>query len=221
MKKIAVINQKGGSGKSTLAALIALTLAGDGHRILALDGDPQGALTALFEAGAGPGLFDILVGSTAEPVHVRGIDLLRADHRLDKIVYTLPPFELKKVIKNYNYDFVVIDCPPTVQGVSRAAALAADIVIIPADISRTTFGATLYTLKEIEKAGRVFFIGREPKPNAMGYQAELYREFKAAVKRHYAGTIPRTVSAQKAAAGLVKVPASIAEIIRGELWKKA
>lgn len=104
MKKICITNQKGGSGKSTLAALFAFTLAAGGRRILAVDCDPQGALTGLMGAGAGAGLFDLLIGSTAQPVSVHGIDILRADHRLDKIIYTLPPFELQKIIKNYNHD---------------------------------------------------------------------------------------------------------------------
>jgi len=222
MKKICITNQKGGSGKSTLAALITLTLANDNKKVLAIDCDPQGALTALFGAGLGPGLFDILIRTAADPVEARGIEILRADHRLDKIVYTLPPFEMQRVIKDYDYDFIVMDCPPTVQGISRAAALAADIILVPADISRTTFGATLYTLEaleEIEKEGRVLFIGKEPKPENQGYQAELFREFKKAVKKHYAGTIPRAIGAQKAAAGLAKVPAVISGIIQGALWK--
>lgn len=220
MKTICITNQKGGSGKTTLAALISLTLAMDGRDVLCIDGDPQGGLTALLGADPGRGLYDALMGDDILPINVRGLRLLGADHRLDKIAYTLPPYEVQEVCGKYTAEYIVIDTPPTVQGISRAAATAADTIIIPADIAKTTIGPTLYTidaLAKIKKKGKVLLIGKEPKPENHGYTADLFTEFSNALKKDYGGTIPRTAGAQKAAAGLQKVPASIASIIRGLL----
>lgn len=220
MKKIAIVTQKGGSCKTTTAALVALTLEAAGNDVLCLDCDPQGGLSALLGAPQGPGIYDALMGDEVRPVEARGLRILTADHKLDKIAFTLSPYSVRDVLKNYAADYIIMDTPPTVQGISRAAAMAADKIIIPADIARTTIGPTLYTLEalgEIDKAGRVVLIGREPRAEASGFSAELYREFKKAVKRQYVGTLPRTAAAQKAAAGLQKVPAGISEIIRGLL----
>jgi len=217
---ITVINQKGGSAKTTTAALIALYLSSSGKDVLCIDTDPQGGLSALLGAPAAPGLYEALMGDDVQPVEVRGLRLLAGDHRLDKIAYTLPPYDVREVVKKYAADYIIIDTPPTVQGISRAAAIAADLVIIPADIARTTIGPTLYTLdalRQVEKAGRVLLIGKEPKDDAHGYTAELFREFRKALKKNYAGMIPKTAAAQKAAAGLQKVPAGIAATIGGLL----
>ena len=213
--KITITNQKGGAGKSTLTLLLAETLKQHGS-VLCVDCDPQGGITNLLDAPGG-GLFELLTGGEFKPVTVRGLDLLTADHKLDKIAYTLPPYDLRDGI-NFDYDFILFDTPPTVQGISRAAAIAADKIIIPADISKTTIQPTLYTLQElrkVEKVGAVLLIGKEPGAEIKGFHADLYREFKAAIKENYSGTIPKTANAQKAAAGLSKIPKAISEILKG------
>ena len=220
MKRITITNQKGGSAKTTTAALVALYLAAAGKDVLCIDCDPQGGLSALLGVSGtnGAGLYEALMGDDVRPIEARGVRLLPADHRLDKIAYTLAPYEVREVVKRYAAEFVVIDTPPTVQGISRAAAIAADLVIVPADIARTTLGPTLYTLdalRQVERAGQVLLIGKEPREDVHGYAAELYREFRKALKRSYAGTIARSAAAQKAAAGLQKVPAGIAATIGG------
>ena len=216
---ITVCNQKGGSTKTTTAAIIARTLAGRGFDVLVVDGDPQGGISALFGI-TGPGVFDALCGDDPPPIDAGGLRVLPADHRLDKIAYTLPPFDLVELVKRYPAGATVIDTPPTVQGITRCAALAADVVIVPADISKTTIGPTLYTLGELaalKKTGRVVLVGKVPKDDARGFTADLYREFVGELGKSYSGTLPRSIAMQKAAAGLAKVPGAAVEIIRGIL----
>jgi len=215
--KIAITNQKGGSGKSTLTLLLAETLKTMGT-VLLIDCDPQGGISTLLNA-KGAGLFDLLTGNTVEPIHVRGLDIFPSDHRLDKIAYTLPPFELQDLIK-FDYDYIIFDTPPTVQGISRACAICADKIIIPADISKTSLQPTLYTIEELKKSkkeGGVLLIGKEPKPETKGYHADLYREFYSAIKENHIGTLPKSANAQKTACGLSKLPTSISEILKGVL----
>ena len=239
--KICVTSQKGGCGKTTTAALIALTIAAEGKRVLCIDCDPQGGLTSLLGAEPGPGVFELIIKTAAEPVQARGVDLpgplldqvmsvpvqargvdlLRADHRLDKVAYSMTPRDIARVVNSFDHEYIIIDTPPTVQGISRAAAQAADMVIIPADIAITTIGPTLYTLEaldDIDRATRVLLIGKDPKEGTRGFYADLYREFHDRIKPRYAGTIPRTAGAQKAAAGLQRVPRAISNIIGGILW---
>lgn len=203
MKKIAIINQKGGAGKTTLAALLAKSLPG----CLAVDLDPQAGLTALLAGEPdGPGVFDLIMGDEVKPRECEGFHLLQADERLDAIYGTVQPFIIKAVLKPYRYQFIVMDCPPTVQGISRSAALAADIIITPADISPQAKRSTLYTirvLKEIKKRTRVYLVGKEP-GDARGTIANLTREFVAALGDAFAGFIPKSVSVTKAAAGKYK-----------------
>ena len=204
---ITISNQKGGSGKTSTSVLLTLALASKGKTVLAVDCDPQAGLTSFLlpEDEEHPGIFDLLIGDPVSPVHVnRGgiiFDVIPADHRLDKIYATLSPFELKKEFLKMNYDYIVFDTPPTVQGVSRAAAIISDRIIIPADISRATIKPTLYTLsslKEIEKSGAVILIGKEPKNETKGFMADTTRKFITALGDSYYGTIQKSVTLQKA-----------------------
>ena len=215
---ICISNQKGGAGKTTFSALVSYSLADKG-RVLTIDADPQGGLTALFNAPPGPGLFDLLIGNTADPVNIKqNIDLIRGEHRLDQIAFTMGPYDIENIIKRFiDYDFIVIDTPPTVQGITRAAAIPAHTLLVPADIAKTTIGPTLYTLdalKALKKAPRVVLIGKE---GGTEYNRGLYQEFLKAIKADYLFTLPRTVSAQKAAAGECNISKKIQAMIQGAI----
>lgn len=208
MKKICVINQKGGSGKTTFAILSCLALASAGRKVLAVDCDPQAGLTNYLSRSEDIrlGLFDIIVGSKEFNIInvVRDsitFDLIPADHRLDKIYATMDPFTFETMFDELGYDFVVFDTPPTVQGISRAAAMASDKIFVPADISRGTILPTLYTLeslKQVKKKGKVVFVGyKEPKEESKSFLADISREFMDRVKGSYAGTIPKNITMQK------------------------
>jgi len=208
LKKICVINQKGGSGKTTFSILSCLALASIGKRVLAVDCDPQAGLTHYLSRNDDIrlGLFDIILGSKDYNIinFVRdsiSFDFIPADHRLDKIYATMDPFSFETIFDELNYDYVVFDTPPTVQGISRAAAMASDNIFVPADISRGTILPTLYTLdslKQIKKKGKVVFVGyKEPKEESKSFISDISREFMERVKGSYAGTIPRNITMQK------------------------
>lgn len=103
---VSLLNQKGGVGKTTLAVHIATALALRGRRVLLVDADPQGS--ALDWATSRQGV--LLVP-----------------------VVGLPTKTLHKEIQAHvrNYDDIVIDGPPRVNELARAAIMAADIVLIP------------------------------------------------------------------------------------------
>ncbi len=205
MKRIAVINLKGGSGKTTLAALLVKSLPGS----LAVDLDPQAGLSSLLcgegnRPSSGPGVFDLIMGDEVKPLYVKDFSILPADHRLDAIYGTVQPFMIESILKDLDYPYIIMDCPPTVQGITRSAALFADIILTPADISRPTMRATLYTvkaLKEIKKRARVYLIGKDPEDRT-GYTAELTRIFIDELGASFYGFIPKSIALVKAAGKL-------------------
>ena len=214
MKVVAILNQKGGCGKSTLSMLMSLALASEGKKVLSIDCDPQGALTSfLLELDENrPGLFDLLGKfKTLKEVVInvtRGgisFNLIPADYKLDSIASGLDPYALKRAFKDIKgYDYIVLDNPPTVQGISRASAIFSDQIFVPSDIAIQSLGPTLYTLKsleEIEKKGKVLLVGyKEPKENGGGYMADLMRRFDTELNGSIFGTIPRNVTTARAVA---------------------
>lgn len=211
--KICVCNQKGGSSKTTTAALLALYYADQGATVQAIDCDPQGGLSRLFNA-QGRGLFEFLTGAAHNPIVSRDVFVVPGDHRLDKLAYTLGPYELQGL--GAGYDITILDTPPTVQGITRAAAILADKILIPADISEVTEGPTRYTLdelKKIKKSGKVVFIGKEPPPEAHGYKAQVYQHFHDTVKNNIAGFIPYSMNVRKVVAGAGKLSPALKKII--------
>lgn len=215
MKYISILNQKGGSGKTSFSVLVILALASQGKRVLAIDCDPQYGLSAILcptEKVERLGLFELLSGMSKideVTMHVnRGgitFDLVPSDYRLDSIVTSLDPFALKRKFKGLKrYDYIVFDTPPTVQGISRAAAMISDEIYIPSDISIPSLGPTMYTLKsleDIEKTGNVVLVGfHEPREDSKGYTDKITREFLSKLNGTFKGSIPRNVTMAKAIA---------------------
>lgn len=209
---ISIINQKGGCGKTSLATLICRTLAQRGYNILAIDCDPQGGLSNFLCGTVDKGLItQALMGEVVYPFSslFADIDIYTADYKLDKLYVTTDHFAIKRILKmveglqqTYEYDYVVIDTPPTMQGITRAAIHISDQIFIPCEISKSTLGPTLYTLEcleEMEKRGKVVFID-SAKENT-GHMAEIEKMFMDEIKDNYAGTIRRDLTTQKIVSG--------------------
>jgi chromosome partitioning protein len=142
-KVIAFANQKGGVAKTTTALNLAVAFKESGHRVLAVDMDPQGNLT--MSQGVDPdkvekSMFDVLVHGTplkeiiAEreiDVAVASIDLAGAEIAMSAQIGR--ERALEKAIKEIrpDYDFVCIDTPPSLGLLTVNALTAADKVIVP------------------------------------------------------------------------------------------
>lgn len=145
MRKIAILNQKGGVGKTTTVVNVSAALALKGHRVLVIDLDPQAHLTIHLGADQTPeakGVYDVLTGSTGieEVIHqIRSnlwllgasIDLVGAESELINEVGR--EIILKKAVESIEdrFDFLMIDCPPSLGLLSLNALAAVDEVIIP------------------------------------------------------------------------------------------
>ena len=220
---IAIVNQKGGSGKSTTAVLLAKSFADAGKTVLLVDCDPQGGSSELFGARHDIGLFDMLMGEDLAPcVHrvTDSLSIVPADFRLDAIFVTANPFALRALTKTATADCIVFDTPPTLQGLTRAAILAADRVLIPSEVSETSFGATGYTIEQVkalDKTPEVMLSGYRQPAELKGTARALSEKYTAAFGPYLVGTLPRSLTAAKMATADGKWSAKTRETIEQPL----
>lgn len=205
--KIAIANQKGGSGKTTMAVLTAKAYAEQGHSVLLVDCDPQGGASHLLGCAKTPGLFDLLTqqNTLLECTHksnTPGLWVVPADYRLDQIFATANPFALSKGIGDIEGHVIVYDTPPTVQGLTRAAILAADTVLVPCELSETALQPTLYAVSQIAELGKVAKVivsGYKHPDELRGAKHDLALRYEKAFGKSLAGALPRTGSVAKLA----------------------
>ncbi len=216
MTVIAVTNQKGGVGKTTTAVNVAYGLAKAGKRVLLLDFDPQGNATSglgvnkqelkltVLDAVAGDTDLDKIVLEThhknlwlipATPELANAeVELAKAEHRFTR---------LKKALATQaeNYDFVIIDSPPSLSLLTVNGLIAAQKVLLPVQAefyAMEGLGQLLETMQLVRK-------GLNPTLDLLGVvvtmvdsRTALSGQVHDEIKKHFPGkvfttTIPRNV----------------------------
>ncbi len=227
---IAIANQKGGVGKTTTAINLGIGLVNRGNRVLLVDLDPQGNATQGlgFDADA----LEITVSTILRKMinkdyafmkdygilsHSEGIDLMPANIELSALEPELISlfFGREKILKTYldmvssEYDYIVIDCMPSLNLIAVNALVAADEVIIP-------LHAQYYSVRGLEQllqtigsvksnglneslriAGILYTCVNDRTTSFRGIQEILKKEYGGNV-RIYDNYIPRSVKAEEA-----------------------
>ncbi len=215
-KIIAVVNQKGGVGKTTTSMNLAAALAESGRFVLLVDMDPQGNASSgygiqrneldnsLYEAMARQKRIHDVVHNTAH----EGLRIIPCNHHLAGANIELVGMErrehqLSDILEEvrHAYDYIIIDCPPSLGLLTVNALVAADELLIPVQAEYYALeglGQLLQTIQlvqthlkpELSVLGAVITMFDKRTKLADDVMGELYRFFPNTIFR---SVIPRTV----------------------------
>ncbi len=167
---LSVANQKGGVGKTTTAVNLATALAAIGKRVLLVDLDPQGnASTGLGikRAGIRKSTYDVIfddasVAETVQPTKVPGLFVLPSSIHLSGAEIELVTAEnreyrLQKSLRvPLPYDYVIIDCPPSLSLLTLNALVSSDSIVVPLQCEFFALEGLSHLVKTIERVNKSF-----------------------------------------------------------------
>jgi chromosome partitioning protein len=213
MKIISIANQKGGCGKTTTAINLSACLAFKGRQVLLIDMDPQGHSTMGLNIKTGETektVYDALCGNEGEKVGLgdvavqvtEGFDFVPANIHLSTFEQQLsmaPGREnkLREIIEelHQNYDYVLIDCPPSLGLLTFNSLMASKEVFIPIDMGFFSLHGTKKLLEVIDlvrdKTGHEIRI----KALATMYdrRTRIAKEILEEIRDHFKGATFKTV----------------------------
>lgn len=217
-KTIAIVNQKGGVGKTTSCVNLAAALTAQGAKVLVCDFDPQGNATSGFglDKTRSPSVYEVILGNvplSRAILSTKWADVVPANKALsgatvELIALDRREFRLKDAIEEVkgNYDFIFIDCPPSLELLTLDGLCAADTLLVPVQCEYYALEGLsdlLYTVRltkqrlnpdlEMEGVLLTMYDGR----------TNLSLQVAEEVKRHlpgkvYASVIPRNVRLSEA-----------------------
>ena len=206
---IAVVNQKGGVGKTTTTVNLTAALAALGKKVLLCDFDPQANATSgmgVDKNTASPNVYDVLING-ADPkrgvVSTRYGDVLPSNKALAGAGIEMIGIEgREKLLKSSldalapGYDFILIDCPPSLELLTVNALCAAQTLLVPVQCEYYA----LEGLSDLLATVRIVKRGLTPKLGLEGVlltmfdsRTNLSLQVAAEVKRHFPGQVYATV----------------------------
>ncbi len=227
---MAVVNQKGGTGKTTTCENLGVGLAMEGKKVLVVDTDPQASLTISLgypvPDDLSPTLSDMMGKIISEqPIapgegilhHLEGIDLMPANIELSGMEVSLVnTMSREKVLKQYldtvksNYDFILLDCMPSLGMLTVNALAAADDVLIPVQAAYLPAKGLEQLLQTISKVRRqinpklkiegILLTMVDSRTNYAKDISSIIRESYGGKLKVYKTDIPRSVRAEEISA---------------------
>ena len=232
-RRIVVANQKGGVGKTTTAVNLSAALREAGQRVLLVDFDPQGNATSGLgvDKNHSPNVYDVLIGESGcakaivttpygdvlpsnKALAGAGIELVSMEHREYLLSNALDTVE-------ENYDFILIDCPPSLELLTLNGIVAARSVLIPVQCEYyaleglSDLMSTLRLVKkrlnpDIDVEGVLLTMYNGRTNLSMQVAEEVKRFFKGKV---YATVVPRNTR-------LAEAPSHGKPVIAYDKWSK-
>lgn len=233
-KIIAIANQKGGVGKTTTTINLGAYLAAAKKRVLVVDLDPQGNTSSglgISRDKLSGDLYDVLleglaVEAVTRPTAVDGLSVLPASPVLaaaEVELVAVPQREskLKQAIRDLDYDYIIIDCPPSLGILTVNGLVAADELIIPVQAEFYALEGLGHLVQTVQRVRK----GLNPDLRLMGVlltmhngRTTLSTQVHEEVKRHFPDTtfetiIPRNVR-------LAEAPSYGKTIMHYDKWSK-
>jgi chromosome partitioning protein len=159
---IAIVNQKGGTGKTTTTVNLGRAIAEFGKKVLLMDLDPQGSLSYYLGANSNVwSISDVILEDISfhnaliqrEGLHIIPADVTLADLELSLVNYQGREQILKKMIAQnaQDYDYILIDCSPSLSILTVNALVAAHSVVIPLQMEVLSMHGLELILETIEQ----------------------------------------------------------------------
>lgn len=206
---IAVTNQKGGVGKTTTAVNLAYYLSKQGKEVLLVDFDPQGNATSglgIDKQQLQTTVVDVVSGSlplidVARPTKHKKLSVLPATPHLANAEVELASAEhrftrLKQALQNHTYEYVIIDCPPSLSLLTVNGLIAAELLLLPVQAefyALEGLGQLLETIQLVRK-------GLNPTLELLGVvltmvdsRTTLSGQVHAEVKKHFPDKVFKVV----------------------------
>ena len=208
-KIIAVVNQKGGVGKTTTTVNLTAALVEQGKRVLLCDFDPQANATSGMgqdKNSASPNVYDVLINGAAPEkavLHSKYGDVLPSNKALAGASIEMIGIEnrerlLKQALDTLSpqYDYILIDCPPSLELLTVNALCAAHTLLVPVQCEYYA----LEGLSDLLSTVRLVKRGLNPKLALEGVlltmfdsRTNLSLQVAEEVKRHFPGQVYATV----------------------------
>jgi chromosome partitioning protein len=231
---IAVLNQKGGVGKTTTTINLGAYLARSGKRVLVCDIDPQGNTTSglgVDKQSLDSTLYDVLfsrveASKAIKEIGSEGLFLLPANASLagaevELVSEAEREHKLKKALRQLDYDYILIDCPPSLGLLTVNALTAAHEVLIPVQAEYYALEGLSQLLSVISQVRQ----GLNPGLDILGVVITLYdsrtslsEQVKDELEKHFGNKVFKTVIPRNVR--LAEAPSFGKTIAEHDKWSK-